>query len=113
VFLYEIEKAFAGTGTDLSGVKTELTGAILAWMQDRGSGTNGASVQECRDLLVDIAPEQNGESCGESCGLDRTPLLSPLRSSAAIRRAVGVRVNWSVPNMLSLQNILCIEGANR
>jgi len=26
VFLDEIEKAFAGTGTDLSGVKTELTG---------------------------------------------------------------------------------------
>jgi len=37
VFLDEIEKAFAGTGTDLSGVKTELTGAILAWMQDRGA----------------------------------------------------------------------------
>jgi len=37
VFLDEIEKAFAGTGTDLSGVKTELTGAILTWMQDRGA----------------------------------------------------------------------------
>src|SRR5204863_3231442 len=34
VFLDEIEKAFAGTGTDLSGVKTELTGTVLAWMQD-------------------------------------------------------------------------------
>ncbi len=37
VFLDEIEKAFAGTGTDLSGVKTELTGAILSWMQDRSA----------------------------------------------------------------------------
>jgi len=37
VFLDEIEKAFAGTGTDPSGVKTELTGAILSWMQDRGA----------------------------------------------------------------------------
>lgn len=30
----EIEKAFAGTGTDTSGVKTELTGSMLSWMQD-------------------------------------------------------------------------------
>lgn len=37
VFIDEIEKAFAGTGTDLSGVKTELTGAILSWMQDRNA----------------------------------------------------------------------------
>ena len=41
VFIDEIEKAFAGTGTDLSGVKTELTGAILSWMQDRNA--DGAS----------------------------------------------------------------------
>jgi len=35
VFVDEIEKAFAGTGTDLSGVKTEMTGTMLTWMQDR------------------------------------------------------------------------------
>jgi hypothetical protein len=35
VFIDEIEKAFAGSGTDLSGVKTELTGTMLTWMQDR------------------------------------------------------------------------------
>jgi hypothetical protein len=35
VFVDEIEKAFAGTGTDLSGVKTEMTGTILTYMQDR------------------------------------------------------------------------------
>ena len=35
VFIYEIEKAFAGTATDLSGVKTEVTGTMLTWMQDR------------------------------------------------------------------------------
>lgn len=34
VFVDEIEKAFAGTGTDLSGVKTEMTGTMLTWMQD-------------------------------------------------------------------------------
>jgi hypothetical protein len=35
VFCDEIEKAFAGTGTDLSGVTTEMTGTILSWMQNR------------------------------------------------------------------------------
>ena len=35
VFIDEIEKAFAGNGTDLSGVKTEMTGTILTYMQDR------------------------------------------------------------------------------
>ncbi len=34
VFLDEIEKAFAGTGTDSSGVKTEMTGTMLTLMQD-------------------------------------------------------------------------------
>jgi hypothetical protein len=37
VFVDEIEKAFAGTGTDTSGVKTEMTGTMLSWMQDRGA----------------------------------------------------------------------------
>lgn len=35
VFCDEIEKAFAGTGTDTSGTKTEMTGTILSWMEDR------------------------------------------------------------------------------
>ena len=37
VFIDEIEKQFAGTGTDLSGVKTELTGKLLSWMQDNNA----------------------------------------------------------------------------
>ena len=36
IFMDEIEKMFAGTGTDLSGVKTEMTGTFLSWMQDKG-----------------------------------------------------------------------------
>jgi len=35
VFVDEIEKAFAGTGTDMSGVKTEMTGTMLSWMPDQ------------------------------------------------------------------------------
>jgi hypothetical protein len=34
VFLDEIEKQFAGNGTDTSGVSTEMTGTLLTWMQD-------------------------------------------------------------------------------
>ena len=35
VFMDEIEKAFAGVGTDTSGVSTEMTGQILSEMEDR------------------------------------------------------------------------------
>ena len=35
IFSDEVEKAFAGTGTDLSGVKTELTGGMLTWTEER------------------------------------------------------------------------------
>jgi hypothetical protein len=34
IFLDEIEKSFAGSGTDSSGVKTELNGAYLSWSED-------------------------------------------------------------------------------
>lgn len=35
LFQDEIEKAYAGTGTELSGVKTELTGSMLSWQEDQ------------------------------------------------------------------------------
>lgn len=35
LFLDEVEKAFAGQGTDTSGVKTEMLGTMLTWMQDK------------------------------------------------------------------------------
>lgn len=35
LFMDEIEKGLAGSGTDLSGVKTELNGSLLKWLQDR------------------------------------------------------------------------------
>lgn len=36
LFMDEIEKALAGTGTDMSGTKTELAGSLLTWMQEKG-----------------------------------------------------------------------------
>jgi hypothetical protein len=35
MFIDEIEKHLAGHGTDLSGVKTEMVGTLLSWMQDK------------------------------------------------------------------------------
>jgi hypothetical protein len=35
LFLDEIEKSIAGNGTDTSGVKTEMVGTLLTWMQDK------------------------------------------------------------------------------
>jgi hypothetical protein len=49
----EIEKAFAGAGTDTSGVKGDLLGNFLTWTQDRGVfcilllGVPGASKSHC------------------------------------------------------------------
>ena len=34
VFQDEVEKSFAGSGTDLSGVTTEMEGMLLTWMED-------------------------------------------------------------------------------
>ena len=55
VFVDEIEKAFAGTGTDLSGVKTEMTGTMLTWMQDSNA-----------DGVVLIGPPDPVTLCGLS-----------------------------------------------
>lgn len=51
VFVDEIEKAFAGTGTDMSGVKTELTGTMLSWMQDHEA-----------DGILALGPPGSGKS---------------------------------------------------
>lgn len=56
----EMEKAFAGSGTDLSGNKTELTGAILTWFQDkRINGVIHLGVPGCSksEILYAIANE--------------------------------------------------------
>ena len=56
----EMEKAFAGSGTDLSGNKTELTGAILTWFQDKHiNGVIHLGVPGCSksEILYAIANE--------------------------------------------------------
>jgi len=74
VFLDEIEKAFAGTGTDLSGVKTEMAGTLLTWMQDheaegtiflgpvRQESLVGASGERLRSALQVVDAVSQGRS---------------------------------------------------
>lgn len=51
VFVDEIEKAFAGSGTDMSGVKTGLVGTFLSWMQDHKA-----------DGILALGPPGSGKS---------------------------------------------------
>jgi hypothetical protein len=51
VWMDEVEKQFAGSGTDLSGVSTEMTGTVLTWMQEI----------ECQAVLL-IGPPGCGKS---------------------------------------------------
>src|SRR5438093_6340431 len=57
VFVDEIEKAFTGTGTDMSGVKTEMTGTMLSWMQDHSA-----------DGLIFIGSAWGRKECGWQSG---------------------------------------------
>jgi len=62
VFIDEIEKAFAGTGTDLSGVKAEMTGTILTYMQDREA--DGAVFIGPPGAAKSAAPKATGGTAG-------------------------------------------------
>ena len=72
MFLDEIEKAFAGTGTDPSGVKTELTGAILSWMQDRGA--DGCLLIGPPGAAKSLVAKATGDTAGiPAIAFDRAP----------------------------------------
>jgi hypothetical protein len=77
VFVDEIEKAFAGFGSDSSGVKTEMTGTMLTWMQDRevdgcifigppgcaksAVGKSAGNLAEKLTIAFDLSAMQNSE----------------------------------------------------
>src|ERR1700694_4135071 len=76
VFVDEIEKAFAGTGTDTSGGKPEMTGTMLGGMEDRGA-----------DGIIAIGPPGAGEAdvakaAGNTAGIPTVAFdLSAMQSS--------------------------------
>ena len=106
VFLDEIEKAFAGTGTDLSGVKTELTGAILAWMQDRGA--DGCLLIGPPGAAKSLVAKATGNTAGiPTIAFDLGAMQNALVGSSGERLRAALKVVDAVTNGRSLWIATC------
>lgn len=91
VFMDEIEKAFAGTGTDTSGVKTEMTGTFLSWMQDRG--VRGALFIGPPGCTKSMFAKALGNEAGiPTISLDFGAMQSSLVGSSGERLRAGLKV---------------------
>ena len=107
VFIDEIEKAFAGTGTDMSGVKTEMTGTMLSWMQDRGA-----------DGIIFIGPPGAAKSAvakaaGATAGLPTVAFdLSAMQSSLVGGSGERLRAALQVVDAISQGRSLWIATCN-
>lgn len=106
VFLDEIEKAFAGTGTDLSGVKTELTGAILSWMQDRGA--DGLLLIGPPGAAKSLVAKATGNTAGiPTIAFDLGAMQNALVGSSSERLRCALKVVDAVTNGRSLWIATC------
>jgi hypothetical protein len=107
VFVDEIEKAFAGTGTDMSGVKTEMTGTMLSWMQDRGA-----------DGLIFIGPagaakSAIGKAAGATAGIPTVAFdLAAMQSSLVGGSGERLRAALQVVDAISQGRSLWIATCN-
>jgi hypothetical protein len=107
VFVDEIEKAFAGTGTDMSGVKTEMTGTMLGWMQDRGA-----------DGVIAIGPPGAAKSmiakaAGSTAGIPTVAFdLSAMQSSLVGGSGERLRAALQVVDAISQGKSLWIATCN-
>lgn len=107
VFCDEIEKAFAGTGTDTSGTKTEMTGTILSWMQDREA-----------DGVIFIGPPGAAKSCvakatGNSAGIPTIAFdLSAMQNALIGESGERLRAALSVIDAVSQGRSLWIATCN-
>jgi hypothetical protein len=107
VFCDEIEKAFAGTGTDTSGTKTEMMGTILSWMQDREA-----------DGVIFIGPPGAAKSCiakatGNSAGIPTIAFdLSAMQNSLIGASGERLRAALSVIDAVSQGRSLWIATCN-
>ena len=106
VFLDEIEKAFAGTGTDLSGVKTELAGAILSWMQDRGA--DGCLLIGPPGAAKSLVAKATGNAAGiPTIAFDLGAMQNALVGSSGERLRSALKVVDAVTNGRSLWIATC------
>jgi hypothetical protein len=107
VFVDEIEKAFAGTGTDMSGVKTEMTGTMLSWMQDRSA-----------DGLIFIGPpgaakSAVGKAAGATAGIPTVAFdLSAMQRSLIGGSGERLRSALQVVDAISQGRSLWIATCN-
>lgn len=107
MFVDEIEKAFAGSGTDMSGVKTEMTGTMLSWMQDRGA-----------DGLIFIGPPGAAKSAvakaaGATAGIPTIAFdLSAMQSSLVGGSGERLRSALQVVDAISHGRSLWIATCN-
>jgi hypothetical protein len=107
VFMDEIEKAFAGSGTDMSGVKTEMTGTMLSWMQDRGA-----------DGVIFIGPagaakSAIGKAAGATAGIPTVAFdLSAMQSSLVGGSGERLRTALQVVDAISQGRSLWIATCN-
>jgi len=107
VFIDEIEKAFAGSGTDLSGVKTEMTGTILSWMQDReADGTIFIGPPGAAKSLV-------GKATGNSAGIPTIAFdLGAMQSSLVGASGERLRTALKIVDAVSQGRSLFIATCN-
>jgi SpoVK/Ycf46/Vps4 family AAA+-type ATPase len=106
VFLDESEKAFAGTGTDLSGVKTELTGAILSWMQDRSA--DGCLLIGPPGAAKSLVAKATGNTAGiPTIAFDLGAMQNALVGSSGERLRSALKVVDAVTNGRSLWIATC------
>ncbi len=107
MFVDEIEKAFAGSGTDMSGVKTEMTGTMLGWMQDCGA-----------DGLIFIGPPGAAKSAvakaaGATAGIPTIAFdLSAMQSSLVGGSGERLRAALQVVDAISQGRSLWIATCN-
>jgi hypothetical protein len=91
VFIDEIEKAFAGTGTDLSGVKTEMTGTMLTWMQDHEA--DGALYLGPPGSAKSATAKATGNTAGiPTIAFDLTAMESSLVGASGDRLRAALKV---------------------
>lgn len=106
VFIDEIEKAFAGTGTDFSGVKTEMTGAILTWMQDHGA--EGMIFLGPAGTAKTAVAKAAGNSAGvPTIAFDLGAMQGSLVGESGARLRAALRVVEAVTNGRSLWIATC------
>src|SRR5436309_409804 len=107
VFIDEIEKAFAGTGTDMSGVKTEMTGTMLSWMQDRGA-----------DGIIFVGPpgaakSAVGKAAGATAGIPTVAFdLSTMQNSLVGGSGERLRAALQIVDAISQGRSLWIATCN-